>query len=116
MGYADARDVIMCEVECQGKPALFSELRLDRKTIHRALHVYEVRHADDDCLKPASVERQVLVNFRGTLITTRPLDLGTEGCYLLKEGFQFKRSNASTHDEFCSRYRIKEKARDSHER
>ena len=38
------------------------------------LYYYEMRHPDNDLSIPATVERFVLVNFWGTLISTEPLD------------------------------------------
>lgn len=43
------------------------------------LHYYDVRH-DDDCLgEPVSVEKFVLVNHLGTIVTREPLPL-TDAC------------------------------------
>jgi hypothetical protein len=116
MSGADARQIVMCEVACQGVPALFSELRLERSTIPGKLNVYEVRYADTDVLTPACVERRVYANFRGTLITTRPLNLGRGGRYRLKEPLRFSRANVMPLEEFCARYRVRHKERESHER
>ena len=116
MAYADAREIVMCEVSCQGLPALFSELRLDWATVPDRYFVYEVRHADADVLRPVSVEEHVSANFRGTLITQRPLCLGRKGCYDLKQPFDFKKASITTLEGFCARSRINEKARDCHER
>jgi hypothetical protein len=112
----DAREVVMCAVLCQGVPALFSELPLDRATVPRELYLYRVRHSDTDPLVPVSVEKRVTYNFRGTLITTRRLDLDVEGRYLLDRPFDFNKANVTTLAEFCARHRIKKKARESYER
>ena len=106
----------MCEVSCQGLPALFSELRLDWATVPDRYFVYEVRHADADVLRPASVEERVSANFRGPLITSRPLCLGRNGRYELERPFDFSKAKVTTLAAFCVRCRIKEKARDCHER
>ncbi len=31
-----------------GKPALFTPLRIDRKTVQEGLFAYDIRHSDDD--------------------------------------------------------------------
>jgi hypothetical protein len=116
MSDSDARMIVMSEVSCQGQPVLFSELRLNRATVHKSLYVYEVRCTGTDPLVPASVEKQVQKNFYGTLIATRPLDLGCECCLLLRRGFDFKRENVMSHSEFCAKHRVRHKERDSHER
>jgi hypothetical protein len=116
MGAADAREIVMCEVSCQGVPALFSELRLERASVPWQFHVYEAGYVGTDVLMPAFVERHVSVNFRGTLITTRPLNLGHEGRYRLKEPLKFNKANIMPLEEFCARHRTRRKERESHER
>jgi hypothetical protein len=116
MPLANAKEIVMGEVICQGKPALFSELRLDSKTIPRPLHVYHVRHSDEDWTKPVSVERQVVVNHYGTLITIDKLNLGKDGIYRLDKPFDFDRNEIKTLEFFMQQHRVKPKARVSHER
>lgn len=56
-----------------GIPMLFTCERIDHKTIPEELFVYEVRH-DDDCQGiPCEINRYIMVNHWGTLISNKPL-------------------------------------------
>ena len=103
----NAGEIVMGEVSFQGVPALFSELRLDRSTIPKNLHVYEMRHADDDCFRPAQIAKGVWVNFYGTLLTTRPLRMPDEGIFLEKHPFDFPSCRKMTLNEFLMVNHIK---------
>ncbi len=50
-------------------PVMFSEIRIDPNTLPSGLHVYELRHADDDWGQPISLEQHVGVNFFGNVIS-----------------------------------------------
>jgi hypothetical protein len=117
MTLANAKEIVMGEVTCQGKPALFSELRLDSKTIPKPLYVYHVRHSDEDFLKAVTVEKKVAVNHRGTLITIDKLDLGPGGIYrLAPDDLNFRRDEVKSLEFFMQQHRIKPRVRDDHER
>lgn len=60
-------------VEVFGKPALFTDLRVDRSTVPAGYHVYDVRGSDSDCGKLNTLERRVLVNHAGTVVAFEPL-------------------------------------------
>lgn len=67
------------DVETQGTRALYTERTVSPDTVPKALHLYEV---DADPTNPdgkLKVSKRAYVNFQGTLITERPLDLGAEG-------------------------------------
>ena len=71
------------EVLVRSTKAMFSEMRIDRSSIPKGLHVYEVRHADEDWSEPCEVKRGIMVNFYGTLITKEPLlEEGESSLYL----------------------------------
>jgi hypothetical protein len=114
MTRADADKIVFSEIELLGTAALHSELRIERNTVPKGLHMYEVRHADEDWFMPRQIARRVLVNFYGTLITAKPLALGEYGIALDKP-FDFGH-DAVTIREFMQKHQIKPKARDSHER
>ena len=72
MGY-DVADV-------QGKPYLFLDWRVDRKTIPDDLYVYEIADGDGDgCF--SRIQKHIHVNFWGTLIGKEPLELDKGGRY-----------------------------------
>lgn len=62
-----------------GKPALLADGRLDKSTIPKGLHGYELRHADEDWGIPCQVANQIIVNFYGTLLTNEAIQLGADG-------------------------------------
>jgi hypothetical protein len=104
----DANTTPFLEIIFDGKPALHSEMRIDRKTIPKGLYAYEVRHADDDFTEPIQVCRHVMVNFYGTLITTKPLHIPPDGIGL-EHGFDFKNAEVTDMFEFTARHHIKPK-------
>lgn len=67
------------EVLLLGKPALFTQWRVDRSTVPPRLHLYELRHEDEDWSRPCQVARGILVNFYGTVLTAEPLKLDEDG-------------------------------------
>jgi hypothetical protein len=111
----DAKEVVFAEIEFQGKPALHSEMRIERSSIPKCLHLYEVRHADDDWSTPVQVAKRVMVNFYGSLITTEPLKIPEFGIQL-KEPYDFYKSEARTLDEFLMHHHIKPRQKTAHER
>ncbi len=60
-------------VELLDKPALFTNLRLDRATVPEGLCAYDIR-LNDDGGRAATVELLVRVNHMGTVLTAEPLD------------------------------------------
>lgn len=67
------------DVETQGTRALYTEHTVSPDTVPKALHLYEV---DADPANPDGklrLSKRAYVNFTGTLITERPLDLGAKG-------------------------------------
>ena len=75
----NAAEVDYSEITILGKPALFSEWRIDHSTVPPGLHLYELRHEDEDWGTPCQVARGVLVNFYGTVLTAEPLKLDEDG-------------------------------------
>jgi len=63
-------------VELFGKPALFSNARIDRETVPDGVYVYDLRHGDSG--RPLTVEPFVGVNHAGTVIMTEPLDFSKQ--------------------------------------
>lgn len=74
------------EVMVNDVKGLFSEMRIERESVPKHLYFYEVRHADEDWSEPCQIQRGILVNFFGTLITKEPLLKDCEnGLYLENE-------------------------------
>lgn len=51
---------------------VFSQYRVDPKTVPEGFNIYDLRHGDDDSI-PCTVEKSVLVNHYGTFMTVKPL-------------------------------------------
>jgi hypothetical protein len=60
-------------VELFGKPALFTNNRIDRADLPEGFYAYDLRHGDSG--DPLTVEPMVTVNHAGTVITAEPLEM-----------------------------------------
>ena len=67
-------------------PMLFSMFRIDRSSVPRNVYMYEVRHSDYEDADPVEIKSDVLVNFWGTLLSTRPLPMNERGCCYVRTG------------------------------
>ena len=74
------------KVSVCGIPCDFSDMRIDRRTVPEERYQYEVAGDDDSGGDPARVQRGVLVNFFGTLISDVPLPLGDDKVLWLRDG------------------------------
>lgn len=77
MGY-DARTLQYEGFELFGRDVLFTGARIDRDTLPRGIYAYDLRHGDDDGV-PCTLEKHVVVNHFGTVLTNRPFSLPKEG-------------------------------------
>lgn len=82
----DARTEKYETIEFFGIPMLFSNFRLDRSTVPKGMHLYEVRHSDYEDADPVEIRDYVLVNFWGTLLSRKPLRLDERGCRYVRNG------------------------------
>lgn len=83
MGY-DARRLSYDGFELFGREVLFSQLRIDRDTLPKGIYAYDLRHGDDDGI-PCTMEKHVVVNYYGTVLSNRPFSLPKEGYKLIGE-------------------------------
>lgn len=70
-------DDLFDEIELLGKPALFTNERLENADLPEGLYCCHLRHGDDG--EFCAVERKVAVNHGGSVITREPIDFGEEG-------------------------------------
>ena len=75
----DAAKITYDDITLLGVPALFTEYRIDRTTIPSQLHLYEIRHEDEDWGRPCQLAKGILVNFYGSLLTRQPIELPDSG-------------------------------------
>ena len=105
-----ATDIIYDEITLLGIPALLTSWRIDRSTVPACLHLYELRHADEDWGDPCQLAKGILVNFYGSILTAQPIPLPESG-YLNFESKDFcyvEATPCATINEFLRKYNIKE--------
>ena len=71
-------------IEIVGQPALFSDSRISDTEVPNGLHRYDLRVGDDDFCDGA-IEKNVYVNYGGSILLQQPLDLGADGYIQLDE-------------------------------
>ena len=105
------------EVTILNKPALFTSLRIDRNTVPRGYHYYEIRH-DDDCQGDAvQIARGIMVNHWGGVITRDVISLPSDGYLNIEpEALNFVMGTCVTMKDFMEKYPAKIKPPRSHER
>ena len=104
------------EVTILDKPALFTCARIDRATVPRGYHAYDVRH--DDCQGDAvQLGRFVFVNHWGTLITRDEIKLHSDGFLNIEpEDLNYSTGDCERMKDFMKQYPAKIKPPKSYER
>jgi hypothetical protein len=105
------------EVTILGKPALFTCARIERSTVPRGYHLYEVRH-DDECQGDAvQIARGILVNHWGTLITRDEIKLPSGRCLDIEPGdLNYDCGDCRSMRDFMKAYPPRTRPPKSHER
>lgn len=67
------------EITVLDKPALFTDIRIERNTVPKGLYLYEVRSDDDGGGDPVQIAKGIMVNHFGSIITREPLKLPPDG-------------------------------------
>ena len=67
--------------EIDGKPVLFTNMRLDRDTVPEGLFCYDIRDSDDLDGSFAEVKPFVMVNHWGTILCREPFPPDEHGSY-----------------------------------
>ena len=62
----------------EGIEGLFTNARVDIKTIPEGHYAYDLREGDNGEI--GTLERRVVVNHYGTFLTKTPIELGESGC------------------------------------
>lgn len=70
--------------EILGHDALFTCLRIDRKSLSEGLHAYDLRDCDDCSGDPCQLKSHVMVNHWGTIIVKEKLTVQTKVSTLIK--------------------------------
>lgn len=110
MSQYDASKQNYQEVTIMGKPALFTDFRIDRATVPEGVYRYELRHGDADWGEPIELSRSLMVNFYGTVLTREPFQLPIDGWIPLESGsLSFQDGGCRTLAEFQEKYPASEK-------
>ena len=64
-------------IELFDKPALFTNARITDADVPKGMYCYHLRHGDDEYF--STIEKRVVVNHSGSVITKEPIDLGEQG-------------------------------------
>lgn len=79
MSRRDANKDTYEEIELFGMKMLLTMARIDRTSVPEGLHLYELRHSDEDWCDPVQIGKGVLVNFYGTVLSREPVELNADG-------------------------------------
>ncbi len=71
----DARKEKFQVVTVFGEKMLFTNARVEPKSVPKGLHLYEVRHSDEDWGEPIQIAEWIRVNHWGTLLSAKPIEL-----------------------------------------
>ena len=92
-------------VELFGKPALFTNSRMDVSTVPLGFYCYNLRGSDNDPGRPATLELYVGVNHAGTVLTSEPVKIPKSGYKRLRDELNFLGDEISL-KEFCAEYKL----------
>ena len=87
--------------EIFGRDALFTNLRIDRKTLPEGLYAYDLRDCDECSGEPSEVKSFVLVNHWGTVVVREPIEGADDGVLMSKEDYNYLGEDM-TLEEFAS--------------
>ena len=87
-----------------GKHVLFVDGRFKREKLPKGLYAYDLRGSDDDPGEPATLERSVMVNHAGTVISAEPLLEDDVEYWELGEGLNFLDTAPMTLRDFIEMY------------
>lgn len=110
MSQYNANEQTYQEVTIMGRPALFTELRIDRATVPEDVYRYELRHSDEDWNEPVELSRSIAVNYYGTVLTREPFQLPVEGWLPIEpDSLSFQDGGCRTLAAFQQKYPASEK-------
>ena len=97
----DAKTEEYEHVELFGRPVLFTNFRIDRATVPEGWHCYDIRGSGSDPGELAYLERHVLVNHAGTILSPWEIRFPKgKDCRKIKNKISFY-GEAVTLAEFC---------------
>ncbi len=87
--------------EILGQDALFTNMRIDRKSLLEGLYAYDLRDSDDCSGEPSELRSFVLVNHWGTVVVREHIEGADEGVDLDKTEYNYH-GESMTHDKFAN--------------
>lgn len=106
----DATKELFEQVELFGKPALFTNSRIDESTVPLGFYCYNLRGSDYDPGRPVTLELYVGVNHAGSVLTPHKVKIPENGYKRLRDGLNFLGDEISL-KQFCQKYQIEFKPR-----
>lgn len=106
----DATKDLFEHVELFGKPALFTNARVDVSTAPLGFYCYNLRGSDSDPGRPVSLELHVGVNHAGTVLTPEPVKIPVSGYKRLRGGLNFLGGEITLKD-FCAEHKLEYRPR-----
>ncbi len=85
----DANETDYENFEILGHDALFTCLRIDRKSLPEGLYAYDLRDSDDCDGTPSELKSFIMVNHWGTVITKEPIEGADEGIVLNDDDYNY---------------------------
>ena len=85
----DAEKELFERIELFGKPALFTNSRIDISSVPPGFFCYSLRGSDDDPGRPVILEKYVGVNHAGTVLSPKEIKIPDSGYRWLGDGLNF---------------------------
>ena len=85
----NANDADYERFEILGHDALFTSLRIDRKTLPNGLYAYDLRDCDDCTGDPCQLKNFVMVNHWGTVVVREPIEGAEKGVDLNRNDYNY---------------------------
>lgn len=106
------------EITVLDKPALFTDIRIERDTVPKGLYLYEVRSDDDGCGDSVQIAKGIMVNHFGSIITREPIKLPQDGYLDIdpEKDWNFAGGDCRTIKEFQKKYPSTKKKEKEQER
>ena len=80
----DANALSYAQMKLLGHPILFNDMRIRPETIPDGLLLYELRHSAGGL--PCEVSRRICADFYGSILTSRPIRLNSDGYRAIRMG------------------------------
>ena len=94
-------------IELFGKPALFTNARVDTHTVPDGWYVYDLRGRDDDPGMPHTLELLVVANHAGSIVTPELISFPANQDFRAVEGKINFLGEEITLTEFCRQHDLK---------